>query len=95
MNMKSYDSWLEAPYHEAEDEQDELDEQIAELLNSDYNPDLPENIKEAFLNDAFFGAHWDALVDAIQKNEKAVIGLIITTSIYEYWETRAEQDCQP
>jgi hypothetical protein len=93
--MNKYDNWLESPYNEAENEQDELDEQIAELLNTDYNPDLPENIKEAFLNDAFFGAHWDALVDAIQKNEKAVIGLIITTCLYEYWETRAEQDCQP
>jgi len=93
--MNKYDNWLESPYNEAEDEQAELDEQIAELLNGDYNPDLPENIKEAFLNDAFFGAHWDALVDAIQKNEKAVIGLIITTCLYEYWETRAEQDCQP
>jgi hypothetical protein len=93
--MNKYDNWLESPYNEAEDEQAEFDEQIAELLNGDYNPDLPENIKEAFLNDAFFGAHWDALVDAIQKNEKAVIGLIITTCLYEYWETRAEQDCQP
>jgi len=93
--MNKYDNWLESPYNEAEDEQAELDEQIAELLNGDYNPDLPENIKEAFLNDAFFGTHWDALVDAIQKNEKAVIGLIITTCLYEYWETRAEQDCQP
>jgi hypothetical protein len=93
--MSRYDNWLESPYNEAEDEQDELDQQIAELLNGDYNPDLPENIKEAFLNDAFFGTHWDALVDAIQKNEKAVIGLIITTCLYEYWETRAEQDCQP
>ena len=93
--MNKYDNWLESPYNEAENEQDELDEQIAELLNTDYNPDLPENIKEAFLNDAFFGVHWDALVDAIQKNEKAVIGLIITTCLYEYWENRAEQDCQP
>lgn len=93
--MSKYDDWLEQPYNEAEDEQAEFDEQVAELLNGDYNPDLPENIKEAFLNDAFFGSHWDALVDAIQKNEKAVVGLIITTCLYEYWESRAESDCQP
>ena len=93
--MSKYDNWLEAPYNEAENEQDEFDERVAELLNGDYNPDLPDNIKEAFLNDAFFGSHWDALVDAIQKNEKAVIGLIITTCLYEYWEARAESDCQP
>ena len=93
--MKSYDSWLEAPFHEAEDDQQEFEEKVAELLNGDYNPDLPENIKEAFLNDAFFGSHWNALVDAIQKNEKAVVGLVITTCIYEYWESRAEIDCKP
>jgi len=93
--MSRYDNWLESPYNDAENEQAEFDERVAELLNSDYNPDLPENIKEAFMNDAFFGSHWDALVDAIQKNEKAVIGLIITTCLYEYWEARAESDCQP
>jgi len=93
--MSRYDNWLEQPYNEAEDEQAEFDERVAELLNSDYNPDIPENIKEAFMNDAFFGSHWDALVDAIQKNEKSVIGLIITTCLYEYWEARAESDCQP
>jgi hypothetical protein len=93
--MSRYDNWLESSYNDAENEQDEFDERVAELLNSDYNPDLPENIKEAFMNDAFFGSHWDALVDAIQKNEKAVIGLIITTCLYEYWEARAESDCQP
>ena len=93
--MSRYDDWLEQPYNEAEDDQAEFDEQVAELLNGDYNPDLPDNIKEAFLNDAFFGKHWDALVDAIQKNEKAVVGLIINTCIYEYWESRAESDCHP
>jgi hypothetical protein len=89
MGMNRHDA-----YYEPEDD-DDFDEQIAELLNGDYNPDLPENIHEAFCNDAFFGSHWDALVDAIQKNEKSVIGLIITTCIYEYWEGRAESDCQP
>lgn len=81
-------------YYEPEDDED-LDEQICELMNGSYNPDLPENIKEAFLNDAFFGDHWDALVEALQKNEKAVVGLIISTCIFEYWESRAESACQP
>jgi len=94
MNIKSYDSWLESPYDEAEKEQAEFEEKVAELLNGDYSPDLPENIKEAIADDALFGSHWDALVDAIQKNEKAVVGLIITTCLYEYWEARAERDCE-
>jgi len=93
MSIKSYDSWFESPYDDAEDDQAEFDEQVAELLNGDYSPDLPENIKEAIADDALFGSHWDALVDAIQRNEKAVVGLIITTCFYEYWEGRAERDC--
>jgi hypothetical protein len=92
--MTKYDNWLESPYDEAEKEQTEFEEKVAELLNGDYSPDLPENIKEAIADDALFGSHWDALVDAIQKNEKAVVGLIITTCLYEYWEARAERDCE-
>ena len=36
-------------YYEPEDEED-FDEEIAELLNGDFSPDLEENIKEAFMN---------------------------------------------
>jgi hypothetical protein len=81
-------------YYIPKDDED-FDEQVAEMLNSEYSPDLPENIKEAFLNDALFGSHWDSLVDALQKNEKERIGLIVSTCIYEYWERKAEKDCQP
>ena len=85
---------MEDRYYEPEDDED-FEEQIAELLNGEYNPDLEENIKEAFLNDAFFGDHWDALVTALQSNNKEMIGVIVSTCIYEYWENRAELDCQP
>ena len=77
-------------YYEPEDEED-FDEEIAELLNGDFSPDLEENIKEAFMNDAFFGDHWATLVEALQNNEKEKIGLIISTCIYEYWENSAER----
>ena len=83
----------EDAYYEPEDEEN-FDEEIAELLNGDYNPDLEENIKEAFLNDAFFGSHWDTLVTALQTNNKEMIGILVSTCIYEYWEFRAESDCQ-
>ena len=85
---------MEDRYYEPEDDED-FDEQVAELLNGDYNPDLPENIKDAILDDALFGEHWDSLVDAIQKNDKPLIGLLVSTSIYEYWESRAESACRP
>jgi hypothetical protein len=84
----------EDAYYEPEDDED-MEEQIAELLNGEYNPDLPENIQEAFLNDAFFGDHWDALITALQTNNKEMIGVIVSTCIYEYWESRAESDCHP
>jgi hypothetical protein len=81
-------------YYEPEDDED-FDEQVAELLNGDYNPDLPENIQGAIMDDALYGEHWDSLVEAIQKNDKPLIGLIFSVCIYEYWENRAEKDCQP
>ena len=85
---------MEDRYYIPEDDED-FDEQVAELLNGDYDPDLPENIKDAILDDALFGEHWDLLVEAIQKNDKPLIGLLISTSIYEYWESRAESACRP
>jgi hypothetical protein len=81
-------------YYEPEDDED-FDEQVAELLNGDYNPDLPENIQAAIMDDALYGDHWELLVEAIQKNDKPLIGLIVSTCIYEYWENRAESDCHP
>jgi hypothetical protein len=85
---------MEDRYYEPEDDED-LEEQIAELLNGDYSPDLPENIQEAISDDALYGDHWDTLVEALQKNDKEKIGLIVSTCIYEYWETRAEMACHP
>jgi len=86
---------IEDRYYEPQDPDDtEFDEEIVELLNGDYSPDLEQNIHEAFCNDAFFGKHWDTLVEAIQKNEKEKIGLIITTCIYEYWEDSAQRACK-
>ena len=85
---------MEDRYYEPEDDED-FDEQIAELLNGDFNPDLEENIKDAILDDALFGNHWDTLVTALQNNDKNLIGIIVSTSIYEYWEARAESECRP
>jgi hypothetical protein len=81
-------------YFEPEDDED-TEEQIAELLRGDYNPDLEENIKEALIDDALFGSHWDTLVTALQTNNKEIIGVIVSTCIYEYWEARAINDCHP
>jgi len=81
-------------YYEPEDDED-YEEEIAELLNGEYNPDLPENIQSAIMDDALFGEHWETLVTALQNNNKELIGLIVSTCIYEYWENKAEKDCQP
>ena len=79
-------------YYEPEDFDDsEFNEEVVELLNGDCNPDLPENIKDAIMDDALYGEHWDALVEALQKNEKEKVGLIFSTCIYEYWEKFAQR----
>ena len=86
---------IEDRYYEPEDPDDEdFDEQVAELLNGDYSPNLPENIQGAIMDDALYGKHWDSLVEALQKNEKEKIGLIVSTCIYEYWENSAQKACQ-
>lgn len=90
--MSGYDSWLESPYHDNEDEEDYIENQVEYYLDTTYNINEPEVVKTALLNDALFGEHWDALNQAIQENDKAKVGLIFMASIYDYLEGQARSD---
>lgn len=87
--MSGYDSWLESPYHDNEDEEDYIESQVEYYLDTEYNINDPEVVKSALLSDALFGAHWDVLNEAIQANDKTRIGLVFMTSLYDYLEEMA------
>lgn len=88
--MSGYDSWLEDPYNAAEEANLEFEELVEEYMKGDYNPYLEDNIRDVFINDGFFNEHWATLVQALQDGNKEVVGLIVSTCIYEYWEKMAE-----
>ena len=88
--MSGYDSWLESPYYDNEDEESYLEEQIEYYLKNEYNINDPEAVKGAILEDALFRKHWDALNQAIQENDKEKVGLLFMASLFDYFEHMAE-----
>lgn len=87
--MINPDRWLENGYNDAQDDEDELNEQIADLLNGKFNPHLSDNISEALANDCLID-HLPAFVEALENRNDTALGAILRASIYEYWENAAE-----
>ena len=91
--MSGYDSWLESGADDGLDEQDRIDEEVARLLKEENNPDHYSNFIEAITEDAL-APHCDALEEALQQDDKAKIGLIISAAVYTYWENKSNEEAQ-
>lgn len=80
-------------YYEPEDddEGDYIDERYPDLMKTDdYSPYDWGNIQEA-LSEECLQAHKDAFIEAMENGKHDVLGLIVNTSIYEYWEAQARE----
>jgi hypothetical protein len=91
--MIGYDRWLMAGADDGMDEQDRIDEEQARLLKEENNPDDYNNFIEAIAEDCL-ASHSDALEEALQQNDKAKIGLIISSAVYTYWENKSLEEAQ-
>ena len=91
--MIGYDRWLESGADDGLDEQDRIDEEQARLLKEENNPDHYANFIEAITEDCL-ASHCDALEEALQQNDKAKIGLIISSAVYTYWENKSLEEAQ-
>ncbi|MGI9214271.1 MAG: hypothetical protein ACR2HS_00985 [Gammaproteobacteria bacterium] len=91
--MDNFDRWLESGADSGLDEQDRIDEEQARLLKEENNPDNYANFIEAITEDCL-AEHSDLLEDALQKNDKALIGLIISSAVYTYWEEKSLEEAQ-
>ena len=91
--MDKYDSWLESGADDGLDEQDRIDEEQARLLKEENNPNDYNNFIEAIAEDCL-AEHSALLEDALQKNDKALIGLIVSSAVYTYWENKSLEEAQ-
>lgn len=91
--MDNYDRWLESGADDGLDEQDRIDEEAARLLKEENNPDDYNNFVSAIAEDAL-APHIEALEEALQKNDKEKIGLIISSAVYTYWEEKSYEEAQ-
>lgn len=89
--MSKLDQWLEAPYDEAERENESHQERAAELLNGSYSPFLPDNIQEAISNECLYqNDDLQTIADYMEQRKFAELGLLVKVRIEEYWEKMAD-----
>jgi hypothetical protein len=85
--------YSEDRYYEPEDCDDgeEIQERIDyELKNANY-PYSAENIRECFHEDGFEGA-WETLATLLQQGDTAAAGVVLSSTLYTYWEDRTERE---
>lgn len=91
--MNKYDAWQEAPYHSQDLMDEKIEQRVCELLHGELNPDLFDNFQEAIIEEALY-KHRDAIEEALQKNDKATLGLLVQSAVFTYWEDKATAQAQ-
>jgi hypothetical protein len=91
--MDKFDKWLMAGAEDGAESQDRIDEEITRLMHSEYDPDNFNNFVEAIGEDCLV-QHKDTIEEALRNNDKALLGLVVSCAVYEYWEKKATEDAQ-
>jgi hypothetical protein len=89
--MTAYDRWLEAPYQEAAERADALDEIAEALMEDECNPRDVDVFMEALANDCLEGVRAKlelAIADGNKGKEK--IGEVIWDAVYAWCADQAE-----
>jgi hypothetical protein len=89
--MDNFDSWLESGADDGLDDQDLINDEITRLMKEENNPDLYHNFIEAISEDCL-SDHKDALEEALAQDDKQKVGLIISSSVFVYWEDKSEKE---
>lgn len=81
-------------YYEPEDndDQDRIDERVAELLNDEYSPDDPKNFLEAICE--YSKEDREAIGDILMQSpiDYEALGRKLYCMAYDYWEKCAENN---
>jgi hypothetical protein len=86
--MNKHDSWLQAGAHNSEDEEVYTENRVDELLKKECNPCAYDNLVESISEDCLI-KHKEQIEDALQKRDFAVLGRLIWSDMYDYWEKSA------
>ena len=86
--MSRYDSWLESGAHDFESEEIWLDERVCELMKEECNPNAFHNLTEAIGEDCLT-KHKEQIEEALQTRNFEVLGRLIWSDVYDYWENQA------
>jgi hypothetical protein len=91
--MSGYDKWIMSSADDGLDEQDRIDQEISRLMKLDYDPDNFNNFVEAITEDCL-APHKDTIEQALITDDKALLGLLISSAVFTYWEKKAINDAQ-
>lgn len=78
-------------YYEPEDDSEEIQERIDYELKNDNYPYSEENILEAIHEDALIKC-LPTLADLLSQGKTAEAGLVLSSTLYTYWEDRTERE---
>lgn len=92
--MNGYDKWLESPYHENEDRDEYIDNEIDMLLNTTHNPFNLDNLCEAIGEELILHKHEKEIVEYLKNKMFEKLGKLIYMANLEYWENTAEQQAE-
>lgn len=89
--MTAYDRWLEAPYQEACERDEAIDEMVEQLLDGECDPHDVDVFLSAIDNACLY-AMKEQIAEAIAKGHSGheAIGKAIWSAVYEHCKTEAE-----
>jgi hypothetical protein len=87
----NYDSWLEQPYQQQAQADDEFHEQLDELMRTEYRIDNIDNFMEA-LNDEILYKKKAEIEDALANRDTHQLGRIIYSEVLDWLEVMAERE---
>ena len=87
----NYDTWLEQPYEQQAQQDAEFQEQLDELLSTEYRIDNIDNFMEA-LQDEILYKKKEAIEDALYNKDTHQLGRIIYSEVLDWLEVMAERE---
>lgn len=88
--MYNNNNYYEAPYDD-QAESEEIQERIDYELKNDNYPYSEDNIREAMYDDGLI-ACLPTLADLLAQGKTAEAGLVLSSTLYTYWEERTERE---
>lgn len=91
--MSNYDRWLESPYDDQAKRDEQFNDLVENLLETEYNIDNFDNFMEAIQDECLY-AKRESIEDALYTKDTHQLGRIIYHAVQEYLEAMATRDAE-